>query len=197
MGEHYVDRKVGGNDEEEVIERTYYYTKDWFSHRIPSITFNQPFKHNNPMRDPFPSHHWEAESAKFGDYTIDSDIIHSIATVYPKYWDVNDISVFSQSSAAQGENFNYIGEGYFYSPYEESGGHTVAKLAGQFLEGSLFDVQLVDFFPQCTAGDIRVHYTVSEPQEGSVLGMLKDGQGSLGGWTSSRGYMVALFEEGL
>mmetsp|Transcript_1115 Transcript_1115/g.1367 ORF Transcript_1115/g.1367 Transcript_1115/m.1367 type:complete len:423 (-) Transcript_1115:41-1309(-) len=191
--EHYTETRTKHGDEEEVV-RTYHYTKGWSPHRIPSLFFDQPFRYNNPQRDPFPSHYWQAESASLGDYTIDSDIINSISSFKPKIWDSESLSEFRSSSAAA-EQFNYMGNGYFYSPYESSGAETLAKLAGQFLEGSL-DVQLFDFLPQCTAGDIRVRYQTVEPKEASVIGLQKDAIGSLGGWTSSRGYVVALLEEG-
>eukprot|EP00339_Tiarina_fusa_P001890 CAMPEP_0117060932 /NCGR_PEP_ID=MMETSP0472-20121206/42391_1 /TAXON_ID=693140 ORGANISM="Tiarina fusus, Strain LIS" /NCGR_SAMPLE_ID=MMETSP0472 /ASSEMBLY_ACC=CAM_ASM_000603 /LENGTH=309 /DNA_ID=CAMNT_0004779353 /DNA_START=332 /DNA_END=1264 /DNA_ORIENTATION=+ len=192
--EHYTETTTRHGDEEETV-RTYYYTKGWYSHRIPSFLFDQPFGHNNPQRDPYPSHHWQAESASFGDYTIDSDIIHSASNFKTKIWENDQISDSYSSPATQIENFKYIGDGYFYSAYEASQMELIAKFAGQFFEGSM-NIQLFDFLPQCTAGDIRVSYQSVEMNAASVIGLQKDAAGSLGGWRSSRGYLVALLEDG-
>mmetsp|Transcript_9172 Transcript_9172/g.13879 ORF Transcript_9172/g.13879 Transcript_9172/m.13879 type:complete len:219 (+) Transcript_9172:278-934(+) len=44
------------------------------------------------------------------------------------------------------------------------------KVFGEYLEGSLFDWQLGDIFPSCTPGDIRIRYSVQDPDVVSVLG---------------------------
>eukprot|EP00931_Biecheleriopsis_adriatica_P058996 TRINITY_DN35229_c0_g1_i1.p1 TRINITY_DN35229_c0_g1~~TRINITY_DN35229_c0_g1_i1.p1 ORF type:complete len:187 (+),score=36.60 TRINITY_DN35229_c0_g1_i1:507-1067(+) len=40
----------------------------------------------------------------------------------------------------------------------------------QYMEGSLLDWQLGDLMPSCTAGDLRVSYSVQDPSEISVIG---------------------------
>eukprot|EP00956_Cyclotella_meneghiniana_P004627 scaffold5710_cov47-Cyclotella_meneghiniana.AAC.1 len=85
------------------------------------------------------------------------------------------------ASAATQHNFVYVGQGgYFFSPYESpSTTTTLFKYFMQYMEGSLFDWQLGDLMPSCTAGDIRFVYTVQDPSSISFLGeattMGKDG----------------------
>lgn len=193
--EHYTESREK-RGEEEIVTRTYYYTKGWHSYRIPSFAFDQPFRHNNPQRDPTPYRYWQVEGARLGDYTVDVDIINSISSYKEKQWQHEDIIKFTNSPAALEHNFKYIGDGYFYSAYSEGDILTIAKLAGQYLEGSLLDIQLFDLFPQCTPGDIRVYYTSIEPSQVTAIGLQKDAVGSLGGWRSSRNYLVALLGEG-
>eukprot|EP00957_Ditylum_brightwellii_P027492 2078160-Ditylum_brightwellii.AAC.1 len=40
----------------------------------------------------------------------------------------------------------------------------------QYVEGTLFDWQLGDLMPSCTAGDVRFRYEVQDPAVVSVLG---------------------------
>ncbi len=58
------------------------------------------------------------------------------------------------------DNFLYIGDGYFYSPFEASMHMNVLKYFMEWVEGSLFDWQLGDIVHSCQAGDIRVHFSV-------------------------------------
>jgi len=76
------------------------------------------------------------------------------------------------ASAATQHNFVYVGQGgYFFSPYESpSTTTTLFKYFMQYMEGSLFDWQLGDLMPSCTAGDIRFVYTVQDPSSISFLG---------------------------
>ncbi len=78
------------------------------------------------------------------------------------------------SIAATDHNFVYVGRGgYFFSPYR--GASTYGKLFNyfvQYLEGSLFDWQVGDIMPSCTAGDLRFRYEVQDPDVISVLGQL-------------------------
>eukprot|EP00324_Dicrateria_rotunda_P006706 CAMPEP_0206155578 /NCGR_PEP_ID=MMETSP1474-20131121/2212_1 /ASSEMBLY_ACC=CAM_ASM_001110 /TAXON_ID=97495 /ORGANISM="Imantonia sp., Strain RCC918" /LENGTH=247 /DNA_ID=CAMNT_0053554279 /DNA_START=152 /DNA_END=892 /DNA_ORIENTATION=+ len=179
--EHYTEEKRRINENEEEVIRTYWYTKGWVSSPIPSLLFDQPFKHHNPLRNPFPNRYWNVDSAGFGDYTLDFDVINSITSFKTKVWDGDNLNHFSNSPALS-EGFKYIGDGYFYSAYESSGMSTIMNAAGQFLEGSLLDIQLIDFLPQCTPGDIRVHYATVEPTSATVIGLQKDSIGSIGGW---------------
>ena len=77
------------------------------------------------------------------------------------------------SHAAVNENFVYVGQGgYFFSPYEASRSGKLFNLFTQYLEGSLFDWQLGDILPSCTAGDVRFFYEVQNPTVVSVLGQV-------------------------
>lgn len=82
--------------------------------------------------------------------------------------------------AATRDNFVYVGQGgYFFSPYENPS--TTQRLFNyfvQYMEGSLFDWQLGDLMPSCTAGDIRFSYTVQDPATVSFLGEVADARSS-------------------
>lgn len=83
------------------------------------------------------------------------------------------------STAAVRDNFVYVGQGgYFFSPYESPA--MTSKLFNyfvQYMEGSLFDWQMGDLMPSCTAGDVRFYYTVQDPAVVSVLGQPSDARG--------------------
>lgn len=83
------------------------------------------------------------------------------------------------------EQFVYVGDGYFFLPHEASTMERLFKTFGEYLEGTLFDWQLGDIMPSCTAGDIRIRYTVQDPDTISILGQLHD-MGDGGGRISSR-----------
>jgi len=70
------------------------------------------------------------------------------------------------------EGFVYVGDGYFFSPYELSKMERLLKVFGEYVEGTLFDWQLGDIMPSCTAGDVRITYTVEDPDTVSVLGQV-------------------------
>lgn len=78
------------------------------------------------------------------------------------------------SNAALSDNFVYVGQGgYFFSPYQ--GASMYGKLFNyfvQYLEGSLFDWQVGDLMPSCTAGDLRFRYEVQDPNVVSILGQV-------------------------
>ena len=86
---------------------------------------------------------------------------------------------FSQSVAARQHGFKYIGQGYFYSPYQADATEWL-RVAGMVLEGSLLDYQIGDLFRRCTPGDVRVSYSqvalptasvIAEHYPGSRLGL--------------------------
>mmetsp|Transcript_9464 Transcript_9464/g.16463 ORF Transcript_9464/g.16463 Transcript_9464/m.16463 type:complete len:574 (-) Transcript_9464:117-1838(-) len=83
------------------------------------------------------------------------------------------------SPAAIHDNFVYVSQGgYFFSAYESPS--TSSKLFNwfaQYMEGSLFDWQLGDLMPSCTAGDVRFTYSVQDPAVVSVLGQLGGSEG--------------------
>jgi len=93
----------------------------------------------------------------------------------------------------------YVGQGgYFFSPYEASGYGRLFKYFVEYLEGSLFDWQLGDLLPSCTAGDIRVSFQISDPETVSAVGgSVETGSSdlALGYYTTSRGYDVAILHE--
>lgn len=75
------------------------------------------------------------------------------------------------SPAAARDNFVYVGQGgYFFSPYRAEMASDMFKYFMQYMEGSLFDWQIGDVMPSCTAGDVRFRYEVQDPAEISVLG---------------------------
>jgi len=75
------------------------------------------------------------------------------------------------SDAAVRDNFAFVGQGgYFFSPYETTTASSVMNWFVQYLEGSLFDWQLGDLMPSCTAGDVRFRYRVQDPMTVSVMG---------------------------
>lgn len=79
----------------------------------------------------------------------------------------------SHSVAAMEHNFVYVGQGgYFFSPYESSTASMLFNYFAQYLEGSLFDWQVGDLMPSCTAGDVRFRYEVQDPAVVSVLGQI-------------------------
>lgn len=52
---------------------TFYYTKGWRSHPIPSIFFDQPFSHNNPQRRALESKTWMSSDSNAHSYDIGID----------------------------------------------------------------------------------------------------------------------------
>ena len=80
-----------------------------------------------------------------------------------------------RSGPAEHGNFVYVGNGYFFSPHSSSTLEKMMKLFGQYVEGSLLDFQFGDIMPSCTAGDIRISYTIQDPNTVSVLGQV-DGE---------------------
>lgn len=88
-----------------------------------------------------------------------------------RYEDISALSALQGPSLSNKDNFYYVGQGgYFYSPYEPDAREGFLKRFGQLAEGSLFDWQLGDLVPSCTAGDIRTRFAVQDPKTVSVLG---------------------------
>jgi len=61
--------RCGRDNHECNCRTTYFYTKEWTSHRINSLIFEQPAAHYNPQRDPFPSKSFAASTVKVNDFT--------------------------------------------------------------------------------------------------------------------------------
>lgn len=90
-----------------------------------------------------------------------------------RYEPLRLLSDTTHSIAAIEHNFVYVGQGgYFFSPHESSRASRLFNYFAQYLEGSLFDWQVGDLMPSCTAGDVRFYYEVQDPAVVSVLGQM-------------------------
>mmetsp|Transcript_44014 Transcript_44014/g.66305 ORF Transcript_44014/g.66305 Transcript_44014/m.66305 type:complete len:550 (-) Transcript_44014:177-1826(-) len=90
---------------------------------------------------------------------------------HTRYERINELHGIDRSPAATRDNFIYVGQGgYFFSAYESSMQSSMFKYFMQYVEGTLFDWQLGDLMPSCTAGDVRFRYEVQDPAVVSVLG---------------------------
>ena len=87
-----------------------------------------------------------------------------------RYEDLSSLEYLIRFVPSLDERFTYVGDGYFFSSHETSKMEKLMQVFGEYLEGTLFDWQFGDIFPSCTAGDIRIKYTVQDPQTVSVLG---------------------------
>ncbi|KAL3810891.1 hypothetical protein ACHAXA_009662 [Cyclostephanos tholiformis] len=106
--------------------------------------------------------------------TPDPRVMITIAADDTRYETLSLLRDTPNSKAALRDNFVYVGRGgYFFSPYESPS--TYGKLFNyfvQYLEGSLFDWQVGDLMPSCTAGDLRFRYEVQDPNIVSILGQV-------------------------
>mmetsp|Transcript_11309 Transcript_11309/g.26578 ORF Transcript_11309/g.26578 Transcript_11309/m.26578 type:complete len:559 (+) Transcript_11309:224-1900(+) len=98
-------------------------------------------------------------------------------------------------------NFVFVGQGgYFFSPTKKDLMQATLRVFYGALEGSLFDFQLGDFMPSCSAGDIRVRYEVLGPHIISVLGELviksAVGEWAIESYTSSYKTKLGFVHEG-
>jgi hypothetical protein len=177
--------------------KTYYYIKGWHSTLIPSIIFDQPFAHNNPMRNPFPPYKTSTGAYFGGGYHADIDLTSKL-NEFKKVDSITQqvIDEFYKSTASRSEGFRYIGNGYYYSEHASTNGQLIAKLIGQVLEGSILDYQLGDLFSHCEAGDIRVHYEVAIPSEVTIIAKLLNERGDLGNIITSRNNYISLIVSG-
>ncbi|KAJ4452424.1 putative Transmembrane protein 43 [Paratrimastix pyriformis] len=192
--EHYTEHKDRDNEGNTVTTRQYYYTLGWHGSPVSSLFFNQPFAHNNPQRNPFPSAGAVAASATVGPYTVPSTILARIDADRLLEPSRDQLRDFRESPAAR--DFQYIGRGYFYSPYQASTMSKIAQFAGRALEGSL-DIQLGDFLKSCEAGDIRVHFKVADPEYVTVVAQQQSGNGMLNDAIASNGYHVGIRPRGV
>lgn len=183
-----------------VIQYDYY--KSWRPYLINSFFFDQPAAHHNPTRNPLPSSKFISTNAKLGykgkskyEVLIDPNIltgkvkgtafrpvkwIRNGIPPMPSFWNrwipdrsrYEDIADLKHFVFHNGNEFVYVGDGYFFSPYETSKMGNLLKIFGRYLEGSLFDWQIGDLFPSCQAGDIRFRYFVQDPSSVSVLAQI-------------------------
>ncbi len=118
-----------------------------------------------------------------------------------RYEQLGKLANAHTAEAARQHNFVYVGQskGFFFSPYMSDTREKLLKMFFQHLEGSLFDWQLGDLMPSCTAGDIRVSYRTKDPQQLSVVGKLVDGRSGheLTLHTTSRGYELGMAHAGV
>lgn len=149
--EHHNDETTKHSDGTETTRRTYYYIKGWHSHPITSIMFDQPIAHHNPIRNPLPSSDSSVVRASAGDFELTEPFIRSLIEHSSHKRATFMGAVRLDGTAAAGNQFKYIGDGYFYSAHTESTLLTVAKLVGRAAEGSL-DFQLGELFGTCTPG---------------------------------------------
>ena len=87
-----------------------------------------------------------------------------------RYENLSSLEHLMRFVPSQSERFTYVGNGYFFSAYESSKMEQLMKMFGEYVEGSLFDWQIGDLFPTCKPGDIRLKYSVQDPESASVLG---------------------------
>jgi hypothetical protein len=182
-------------------EVTYYYHKEWVSHHVPSLFFDQPAAHFNPPRDPYPAGSMTVDSADVGAYKLTRPLIEKMnfwSTIYPTRQTLqNDGFGVSQAANDPSNPFVWTGKEHFYSAYEESTSVKLARSAMMFLEGSLLDWQIGDFLSSCTAGDIRIRFRAVVADRGvSVLGQLLNDRGQLGIYETTKHFPLGLVHEG-
>jgi len=145
-----------------------------------------------------------AEKARFGDhFTVTSGVLDSASSFSAKRnFDHNELTTMRDNSPASLDNgFKYIGNGYFYSPYEASTTETFLKAVGMALEGSLLDFQIADvvdrLFDGCHTGDVRVHFdAVWAPEHigAAAIGKLVN-KNVVGVYKTTRGFNIGLYSE--
>ncbi|KAI9209934.1 uncharacterized protein BJ171DRAFT_11017 [Polychytrium aggregatum] len=196
--ESWVDREERNSEGETYTTREYYYTLGWVDHRINSMFFNQPFAHQNPNFDPYPSFEDTVASAALGPYTLSGELAQMARPLRPIIeYEREEIARFRTSPAVQQNGFSYANDGYFYHSYERSTSERLFRAMGTFLEGSLLDFQIGDLFSRCNAGDIRIRYEVMPVNQGvSVIGRLANSNGRIDIYRTSRGYPLGMVHEG-
>lgn len=85
-----------------------------------------------------------------------------------------DIQQLHTQHGSSSHSFVYVGDGYFFSPFQESHSQQLFKYLQQYMEGSLLDWQLGDIMPSCTAGDVRIFYQVMDPTTVSIIGQVQE-----------------------
>ncbi|ORY47885.1 hypothetical protein BCR33DRAFT_764237 [Rhizoclosmatium globosum] len=196
------ERDEDGN-EHTVTTTTYYYNKGWYSYPINSFFFDQPAAHYNPQRDPYPSKTQTTSKLTLGEYTVRPSVLQNANEGWStrKRYSASQLDIMTETSSAAIEHgFKYVGDGYFYSPYEATNTATFLRAVGMALEGSLLDYQIADvvngLFGQCAAGDIRVKYQaiVASPEQGAaVVGKLEENN-AIGVYVMKNGYKMGLYE---
>eukprot|EP01128_Nolandella_sp_AFSM9_P002208 TRINITY_DN12594_c0_g1_i1.p1 TRINITY_DN12594_c0_g1~~TRINITY_DN12594_c0_g1_i1.p1 ORF type:complete len:423 (+),score=73.05 TRINITY_DN12594_c0_g1_i1:91-1359(+) len=150
--------------------RTYYYHKGWHSRVFPSILYDQPAHHHNPLRDPLPSTIVEGPGGKAGEIYIDDSLTSQLDSGWEVwYYSEGEVRNFWDSGAFERDDFKPMGNGYFYSEFKESHASYAARIAGMYLEGSL-DIQWTELWESCTPGDIRIHFEYIAPRSLSFIG---------------------------
>eukprot|EP00743_Colponemidia_sp_Colp-15_P002657 GILK01002879.1.p1 GENE.GILK01002879.1~~GILK01002879.1.p1 ORF type:complete len:430 (+),score=48.13 GILK01002879.1:74-1363(+) len=190
------EETIGRSNGKDIKRVKYYYVKSWHSHRIPSLLFNQPAAHHNPLRNPFPARDWNVNGGQIGDYYVNEALVKRMKPFTLKQYSREEFPRAFVNSNAYQQHFTYTKDGYFYGSYQKSNFERVAKLFGEYLEGSLLDFQIGDLFNICEAGDIRVRFYTVEPTEMSVLAQQSNAVGHLQEYIAHNQYKVGLLYAG-
>eukprot|EP00698_Gefionella_okellyi_P005499 TRINITY_DN15028_c0_g1_i1.p1 TRINITY_DN15028_c0_g1~~TRINITY_DN15028_c0_g1_i1.p1 ORF type:complete len:424 (-),score=74.93 TRINITY_DN15028_c0_g1_i1:1111-2217(-) len=174
---------------------TYVYTKGWRSYPIVSLFFDQPFAHHNPQEQPLPDRSSQSSGARIGAFYAPGELMRDLRASFSTLEFKRNALANFEGSVAQRLGFNYIGKGRFYRSHEASVSESLLRLTGRVFEGSL-DLQIGELLSVCTAGDIRVSFEVMAPSSVSVLARLVDEAGTLGTYSTTAGYDLALMHAG-
>jgi len=170
--------------------QTYWYTKEWVNHLIPSIFFNDAITHMNPSRNPVSTETFYPEfpvPLKNG-FSLPKDVL--------SYLQAPDESVllghrelrrYTMSKAFNTDEFKYIGDGWFYSSYKPSYLESFFQMA---------NFQVYDLFAKCQAGDIRVRFTTKKANSVSLIAKQDTENGILAPIQTSNGINKALLVAG-
>jgi len=172
------------------------YVLGWHYNPIISLLYDQPFHHNNPTRNPFPSTEFRSSLIQLGKYSLSAEMINKIEGYHMLDYDhkYTEVDQFMYTEAARGHNFRPVGWGYFYSPFIETSLSSIIRLYGMYMEDSL-NFQLGDLFAKCTPGDIRIHYEIINPRSVGVIGQLGQ-NGMILPYTTHGGYKLGIVQPG-
>ena len=148
-------------DENGNTHTTYRYSKSWVDRQINSLFFNS-FLYRNPKRNDYPRFK-NYSGFSVGDYTIDVSLIKGVSPDMP--WDKNDqksLQKFFTSTAHLYDHFEYIGNGIFFSPYNN-----------KKYKDKKYMLKAVKYDTFCTPGDIYFKVKVFKPKDVTVLGYKK------------------------
>ncbi len=104
-----------------VNTKTYSYVQSWLPNPILSLYYNESFSHVNPQRHPYSSKTVTLPQAKIGKLIFNENLIEQLNS-FKNMNDDNDMFIESAGKYASAYNehqFEYIGNGYFYSQYEQ------------------------------------------------------------------------------
>lgn len=186
-------------DDEGNVSRTYTYVKGWTSFPIPSVFFNQPFAHHNPLRNPYSDAVFQVRNVTLGSYTVNETIVKEKNSDWKiKNFNSTELRNFNESEASLLHKFVYIGDGVFYSPYQEETQWKLFRLAGRLLEGSTYLFEIGDLMSSCTPGDIRMTTRHIGDESMSVIGKQVDEKGTIDVYiTEIQKYPVGILHTGV
>ncbi|CAF3108084.1 unnamed protein product [Rotaria sp. Silwood2] len=102
-------------------KKAYSYVQRWQSVPISSYHYVEASSHVNPQRNPYSSKTITLPQAKIGKVILNQGLIEQLHS-FRKINDTYDMLFESASKYARAYNqyqFEYIGNGYFYSQYEK------------------------------------------------------------------------------